>query len=160
MGFLWIYASLLRHHTKNANKRVGSVAGEVTVHCLSLVTSCCIRLQLQGTHVVHPTSTARRRFFFPNVLGLLTASAHYLGPSIIMSNNGWEHSPLMNAPGSVVRKVKSIWSGFIGLSRPHRLPNSSKCIFALDFAARDNVLEVAVGLMYVATYLARQRHLA
>ncbi|KAI0667629.1 ion channel [Trametes maxima] len=43
---------------------------------------------------------------------------------------------LLESGGSVVRKAQSVWSGFI------------------DFAARDNVLEVAVGLMIASAFTA------
>jgi len=40
-------------------------------------------------------------------------------------------TPLLNAEHVFQKKVKNAWAGFV------------------DFALRDNVLEVAIGLMYV-----------
>jgi len=54
------------------------------------------------------------------------------------NGSGWNDAQqrLMQAPDAVIKRVHSVWTGFI------------------DFAARDNVLEVAVGLMLASSFTA------
>lgn len=70
-------------------------------------------------------------------------------------SNGYDSAreAFLQGPQVVANRVKSIWSGFVGAQAsqlpPLSRPVLTQHIYSLDFAARDNVLEVAVGLMCV-----------